>query len=187
MEFSKKVARDKKRLLISNEKITRDFEIKPRNEHSISEEEYNRAKQEIEKLHSEKTKGYILRSKCQIFEEGEKSTKFFLGLEKKKAISGTIESLMVDGDNEVKNYKDVLDEIKKFYEKLFSKRALNETDTHVFLEGLDLPKISDAEKISCENELTLEDLKESMLSMSDDKSPGNDGISREFYDFFGKM
>ena len=23
-----------------------------------------------------------------------------------------------------------------------------------------------------------------MLSMSDDKSPGNDGISREFYDFF---
>ena len=107
-----------------------------------------------------------------------------MGLEKKKAISGTIESLMVDGDNEVKNYKDVLDEIKKFYEKLFSKKVLNETDTHVFLEGLDLPKISDAEKISCENELTLEDLKESMLSMSDDKSPGNDGISREFYDFF---
>ena len=68
----KKVAREKKKLLVLNEKITRDFEIKPRNEHSISEEEYNRAKQEIEKLHSEKTKGYILRSKCQIFEEGEK-------------------------------------------------------------------------------------------------------------------
>ena len=43
----------------------------------------------------------------------------FLGLEKKKAISGTIESLMVDGDNEVKNYKDVLDEIKKFYDSYF--------------------------------------------------------------------
>ena len=36
----------------------------------------------------------------------------------------------------------------------------------------------------CDNEITLDDLKESMLSMSDDKSPGNDGISREFYDFF---
>ena len=36
----------------------------------------------------------------------------------------------------------------------------------------------------CETEITLEDLKESMLSMCDDKSPGNDGISREFYSFF---
>ena len=87
-----------------------------------------------------KLKGYILRSKCQIFEEGEKSTKFFLGLEKKKAISGTIESVVV-GENEVTDYKEVLDEIKKFYEQLFSKKVLNETDTHVFLEGLDLSLI----------------------------------------------
>ena len=50
----KKVAREKKRLLVFNEKITRDFEIKPRNKHSISQEEYNRAKQEIKILHSEK-------------------------------------------------------------------------------------------------------------------------------------
>ena len=84
MAFSKKVAREKKRFLELNEKITRDFETKPRNEHSISEEEYERAKVEIEKFHSEKTKGYILRSKCQIYDEGEKSTKFFLSLEKKR-------------------------------------------------------------------------------------------------------
>ena len=114
MAFSKKVAREKRKLLELNEKITRDFEIKPRNEHSITEEEYDRAKQEIEKFHSEKTKGHILRSKCQIYEEGEKSTKLFLGLEKKKAMSSTIDSLMVEGDKEVKNYNDVLDEIKKF-------------------------------------------------------------------------
>ena len=184
MEYSKKLAREKKRLLDLNEKIISDFEIKPRNEHSISEEEYNSAKQEVENFHSEKTKGYILRSKCQMYEEGEKSTKFFLGLEKKRAISGTIDYLMGEGDKEINNYKEVLDEIKDFYKTLFSKKDLNGTDTQVFLEGLNLPKISDSEKILCENELTLDDLKEAMLSMSDDKSPGNDGISREFYNFF---
>ena len=83
MEYSKKVAIEKRRVLELNEKITMDFETKPRNEHLISEEEYNRAKGEIESYHMEKTRGYILRSKCQIYEEGEKSTKFFLGLEKK--------------------------------------------------------------------------------------------------------
>ena len=56
----------------------------------------------------------------------------------------------------------------------------------MFLEGLNLPKISDSDKAMCDVEITLDDLKESMLSMSDDKSPGNDGISSEFYDFFGR-
>ena len=54
----------------------------------------------------------------------------------------------------------------------------------MFLEGLNLPKISESDKAMCDVEITLDDLKESMLSMSDDKSPGNDGISSEFYDFF---
>ena len=75
----------KKRLLEKNEKITIEFESKPRDEHSISEVEYNRAKQEIELFDMEKAKGYILRSKCEIYEEGGKSTKKFLGLEKKES------------------------------------------------------------------------------------------------------
>ena len=84
MAYSKKIAREKRKFLKLNENIARDFEIKPRNEHSISEEEYERAKQEIEKFHSEKTKGYILRSKCQIYDQGEKSTKIFGGLIEKE-------------------------------------------------------------------------------------------------------
>ena len=50
--------------------------------------------------------------------------------------------------------------------------------------GLGLPKISEGEKNTCDANITLEDLKEAMLSMSDDKSPGNDGLSREFYNYF---
>ena len=124
-----------------------------------------RAKQEIENSHSEKTKGYILRSKCQIYEKGEKSTKILGGLEKKKAISGTIDSLMVGEDKEVKKYNEALNEIRSFYYKLFSRQDLNKPDTHIFLEGLNLPKISDSEKSLCENEMTLDYLKASMLSM----------------------
>ena len=66
---------------------------------------------------------------------------------------------MVEDGGEVKNYKEGLDEIKTFYEKLFSKQILNETDTQFFLDGLNLPKISDSEKAMCETEITLEDLK----------------------------
>ena len=90
----------------------------------------------------------------------------------------------MEGNKEVQNYTEVLEEIKKFHKKLFMKQDLNKSDTQIFLEGLNLPKISDSEQLLCETEITLDDLKESMLSMCDDKSPGNDGITRELYNFF---
>ena len=143
MMYSKNVAREKRRVLEKNEKITAEFESKSPNEYSISEVEYNRGKQEIETYHREKAKGYILRSKCEIYEEGEKSTKFFLGLEKKRAINGTIDSLQVEGNKEVQNYTEVFEEINGFYKMLFTKQDLNKSDTRIFLEGLNLPKISE--------------------------------------------
>ena len=152
----------------------KDFETKPRNEHTFSDEDYRRAKQEVELYHLERTKGQILRSKCQVYEEGEKSTKYFLGLEKRRAINGTIDSLKIDDDTEVNNYKDVLNEIKTFYKDLFSKKVLPRSDTKQFLESLNLPKISELDKLMCDQELTLGDLKEAMLSMCDDKSPRNE-------------
>jgi len=173
--------------LIENETLITNFETKTRDEHTINEEMYKKAKQDTELYYWEKTQGSILRSKCQIYEEGEKSTKFFLGLEKKRAINGTIDMLKVDDNTEVNDYNDVLSEIKKFYKNLFSKKDLDNSGTSVFLEGLGLPKISESDKNRCDQDVTREDMKAALKSMRDNKSPGNDGISREFYVFFGMI
>ena len=42
------MAREKRGLINLNEEIIKDFETRLRNEHSISEDDYNKAKQEIE-------------------------------------------------------------------------------------------------------------------------------------------
>ena len=84
MDYSKKRARDKRRLLVQNEDITKNYETKSRNEHMISDEVYMKAKHDIELYHLEKVKGNILRSKCQVYEEGEKSTSLFGGWKKRK-------------------------------------------------------------------------------------------------------
>ena len=57
----------------------------------------------------------------------------------------------------------------------------------MFLEGLELPKISESDKIRCDQDVTKEDMKAALLSMKDNKSPGNDGISRKFLVFFGMI
>ena len=69
-----------------------------------------------------------------------------------------------------------------FYKELFSKKKLELTfacDT--FLESLNLPTISNEEKLFCEETININDLKESLFSMENNKSPGNDGLTRELY------
>ena len=49
---------------------------------------------------------------------------------------------------------------------------------------MNIPLISDQHEDDCERELTVEDLKNSLFAMSSGKSPGNDGLTVEFYKFF---
>ena len=47
--------------------------------------------------------------------------------------------------------------------------------------SLNIPKLSTDQIILCDIELTEKDLYDSMKSMENDKSPGNDGLTKEFY------
>ena len=53
-----------------------------------------------------------------------------------------------------------------------------------FIEGLDIPQLSEEEQEPLETELTLEELKAALASFADNKSPGEDGFTKEFYEFF---
>ena len=46
-------------------------------------ESYHNIKNKIEEIYEKKTEGARIRSKCLWYEEGEKSSKFFLNLEKR--------------------------------------------------------------------------------------------------------
>ena len=75
--------------------------------------------------------------------------------------------------------------MQEFYSTLFC-RKINKTkaDCLSFLNSLQIPCISDQHKNDCERELTVDDLKDSLFSMSGGRSPGNDGLTVEFYKVF---
>ena len=50
-----------------------------------------------------------------------------------------------------------------------------------FLSSLDLPTLSEDQKAFCDIEFTKDDLHETLTSMQGGKSPGNDGLTKEFY------
>ena len=53
-----------------------------------------------------------------------------------------------------------------------------------FLNVIDVPKLSEDQVKLCEEDLTEKDLYKSLRSMQNDKSPGNDGLTKEFYETF---
>ena len=85
-------------------------------------------------------------------------------------------------------------EINKEIEIYFSELLQSQLDTTLkresnklfsdFVSGLDIPKVSDEENALIEKALTIEELKASLKSFQNNKTPGDDGLTKEFYEVF---
>ena len=74
-------------------KIDLEYKLKNLNNNLTSEENrklYNNYKNELETIYDHIADGIKIRSKCEWYEHGEKSTKFFLNLEKKQVVQNQI-------------------------------------------------------------------------------------------------
>ena len=120
-------------------------------------------------------------------EEGEKYTKYFLNLEKKRAGSNTIKQVRKDNGEIVTDPSNILVEAQKYYENLYKKdKSTNEANIGLnsFLEGITYKKMQDEEKESCEAGITLEEIGEALQQLNNDSAPGSDGITAKFYKTF---
>ena len=82
---------------------------------------YDGFKNELDDIYDHIAEGIRIRSKCDWYEHGEKSTKFFLNLEKQGGSQNTIKKLVID-DKEMTEQAHILEHIRQFYETLFKMR-----------------------------------------------------------------
>ena len=106
----------------------------------------------------------------------------FLNLEKRNNVKKHIRKLHVSGVITTDPFK-ILDEQKRFYHDLYkSKSTVMDCNIgETFLSNLNIPKLSEEQKQSCEGEISLEEIKLILDSFQNNKSPGSDGIPIEFY------
>ena len=144
------------------------------------------AQKELEYFYEEKTKGIIVRARARWHEYGEKSTKYSLNLEKRNHVKKHIRKLYVN--DEIKtNPLCILNEVEQFYCDLYkskNNRPDIENEIDSFLNNLNIPKLSEEQKISCEGKITSEECFCLLDTFQTNKSPGNDGIPIEFYKKF---
>ena len=69
------------------------------NTNYIENLEYIDCRNKLDKIYEQKINGIRIRSKCDWYEYGEKSSKFFLNLEKTRATQSTIRNITKDKKN----------------------------------------------------------------------------------------
>ena len=82
-----------------------------------------------------------------------------------------------------------MSEIKTLYSKLYNKTSVKtEEECLQYLSNLSTPVLMEDEKSLCKGKLTLNECLEALNSMKNEKSPGNDEFTKEFYiSFFGEL
>jgi hypothetical protein len=90
-------------------------------------EDLNKIKTEItanlEEIDRYRTEGFILRSRWQWHEKGEKNNKYFLGLCSRNKIKTSVNKLFKDDGTETTNQRDILGLQREFYKGLYTKKG----------------------------------------------------------------
>ena len=150
---------------------------------------FNSVKEKLELLYEEKLQGIIIRSRARWWEHGEKSTKYFLNLEKRNHVKKHVRKLKTSGSTITDPFS-ILSEQKRFYQELYTsqiKKAENTRATEHFLNNLNIPSLTEQQRLSCEGKITSSECAKALETFQLNKAPGNDGIPVEFYKTFWSL
>ena len=180
--FSKNLAKEVRKETWSLEEKVNHFESRVINYHK--DLQYIEYEERLNTTYSEKVNGIRIRSKCDFYESGEKSTKLFLNLEKSRSSQGVARSIL-NNKIKVKNQSEMNNELYKFYKDL-SNENLNTSKEATFslLGNINLATLINEQALRYESILSETELLKALRSMKNDKSPVNDGITKEIYEFF---
>ena len=186
MKESKAIAQGKRKVENQLEQKIKELEEKVAKENNEKDwEDLDTQKTKLEKIYNEKAQGLIIQSRVQIYEEGEKSTAFFLNQIKQNKRKSTIRKLM-DEETELIDQKSIMTKLNNFYSQLYTKDRQCKVGNWINKlksDGL-VPQLSEDEKLELDALLEIEELQLTLEKCANNKSPGNDGLTKEFYLFF---
>jgi exonuclease III len=176
---SKKISTEQNKDIINLEKQLQYLE-----KNSASDTYIKECKNKLEQFYKEKAEGAKIRSRSTWWEEGEKSTKYFHGLEKKNGKEQMWDSILTPEGIKVKGLKNIQSEQLQFYENLYTaQECKNDMYDSEFLDILD-KKLSTDSKTLLDSNISLKELSNALFKMQNNKSPGGDGICVEFYKMY---
>ena len=176
-----RVRRDK---LVNDESLLKKYkEICGTDPSCENKEKLEIAKNEYNSLYEHLSMGAIIRSRARWYEFGEKSHKYFLSLEISRKSKSSVWKVFIKDGFLTMDPQKITAEVENYYTHLYKSEPLNPSATllHSFLGNPGILKLSDEETRLCEGKLTALECFKSLQSFQKKKSPGNDGLTVEFY------
>ena len=142
-------------------------------------------KERLNQIRNEKLEGVMLRSRSRYEDLGEKPTNYFFKLENRNYTSKVISRLVDDEGNEYNNTKEILNCQKNFYTNLYSTHNVVDDEPLESKIGVNSNKLENEEAEKLEGEILYTELRKALKTMKNNKTPGPDGFTVEFFKFFG--
>ena len=133
----------------------------------------------LSKLYDYSKQGIRVRSRAEWVEKGENNIQYFEQLLKSNKKKTVIRELYDKESKIISNKNVILKIIRAFYEKLYSTEKRNIDDASSFFNNI--PRLSDESRELCEGKVTKDECYKMLKEMKNNKSPGNDGFTVEFY------
>ena len=142
--------------------------------------EFNQIKTSLSELDSEEARAAYVRSRLRWIEDGEQSNSFFLRLERQNKQKQNISSIK-DSSGVLHSYiSEMLGVWRAFYQNLFSGLTVDPEMQETFFSSLER-RLSQEDSASCEGPLTPDECLSALRGMASNKTPGVDGLPKEFY------
>ena len=182
-KYAKAVARrkneTKENLIQTLQILHMDMVVDPNNDdilHAIQ-----RIESDLDDIRQEKINSSIFRSKTNWELHGERPSKYFFGLKKCNFLNKNMHAVINKKGHICKQQSDILKEQVRFYSKLYTKNSQVHFDLKPSAQECILTEL---EKQKLDTELTINKLENALDGMKNDKTPGIDGLTKEFYKKF---
>ena len=180
IEYSKNKAALKRKEI--DNIIAKIAEIDQNKKHNQHSEERKVLQEKLNNYYAQKAYGNYIRSRAKWIEEGEVSSKYFLGLEKRRQTYNRIDKLQNNNGKDISTDNEILQECKDFYSNLYSSNSPRKEEIDNFLNGIEfVQKLSDEDRGFCEQQITEDEIINVLKKLKKNKAPGMDGLPVEFY------
>ena len=110
--------------------------------------EHNQCKTQLQKIFENISEGIRVKSRCQWYEEGGKSTKFFLNQEKLHGLQGKVRKVIVNS-KEITSNSEIRKELRNYHKALFKNyNSKSFSDHEKFRDKIEIPSLILATKTS---------------------------------------
>lgn len=176
----KRVQRERKRERVTLETELNILICKPKTT-ATDTNRIRELKNKLEDIEKEQEEGCRVRSKENWIDKSEHCARYFYDEEKRKGKLRVIESVLDEKGDLKTSKEDICETIRTFYEKLLTRENLEESEMKLLVDRYISKQLSDNERDSIEGVITKAEILKALKEMKNNKSPGLDGLPREFY------